>query len=83
MDAGASGQAVRCANCGSSNVTNRTEHVVLISAQIGRTLGRSVALRGVYNDGPRLDCALPHFVCARRFTQRFPVFANQRRVTRG
>lgn len=47
MDAGASGQAGALrANCGSSNVTNRTEHVVLISAQIGRTLGRSVAFRG-------------------------------------
>ena len=51
-------------NCGSSNVTNRTEHVVLISAQIGRTLGRSVAFRGMYDDGPRSDCALPHFACA-------------------
>ena len=49
MDAGASGRTVRCANCGSPNVTNRTEHVVLISAQIGRTLGRSVAWRGVYD----------------------------------
>lgn len=32
---------------------NRAEHVVLIPAQIGRTLGRSVAFRGVYDGYPR------------------------------
>lgn len=79
MDSGASGAAP---NCGNPNVTNRTEHVVLIPAQIGRRLGLSVAFRGVCDDGPRSDCDLPYFACARRFTQLFE-FANQRRVMRG
>jgi hypothetical protein len=48
-------------NCGSPNGANRAENVVLIPAQSGRTLGWSVAFRGVYDDGPFSDGALPYF----------------------
>ena len=83
MDAGASGRTARCAQLWQPQCHESHRACCLNFGSNGPDARPVGGVEGVYDDGPRSDCALPHFVCARRFRQHFPVFANQRRVTRG